>query len=213
MKSVRVRVLAAPAVAVLLLMASACSSSNNSSSTTAVTSTSLDLSTTSSEVPLTTPLAEVTTLAATTTTTTSETLDAVILANPKLTKFAAALKAAGLLGSLKSGNGPFTIFAPTDNAFAKLKPATMTTLLKAANKTKLTRLLRSHIVKGTVLIEELKNGSLSTINGKVIKVVVAGGHITLTDAQGNTSRVVQTDIVAANGVVHLVTAVFLPAGS
>jgi len=122
----------------------------------------------------------------------------------------AAVKAAGLVDTLK-GAGPFTVFAPTDAAFQKLekaKPGTIASLLKPENKSKLVGILTYHVVPGKVLaadVVKLKNGThVKTVNGKAIKVTNKHG------VKVNTSKVVKTDILCSNGVIHVIDTVLLP---
>ncbi len=119
---------------------------------------------------------------------------------------AAALTAAGLVDTLK-GKGPFTVFAPTDEAFAKLPKGTLEDLLKPENKAKLVSILTYHVVAGTVKAAEVvKHSSVATVEGKNIMITVTGGKVLLNGA----SNVVTTDIVASNGVIHVIDAVLLP---
>ena len=118
---------------------------------------------------------------------------------------AAALKAGGLIDALKS-KGPFTVFAPTDDAFAKLPAGTVETLLKPENKGKLVSILKYHVVKGIVKAENVvKLTSASTLNGQRASIKVAGGMVMLDNA-----RVVKTDIPCSNGVIHVIDSVILP---
>jgi len=119
---------------------------------------------------------------------------------------AAALTAAGLVDTLK-GKGPFTVFAPTDEAFAKLGKATLDDLLKPENKAKLVDILTYHVVPGTVKAAEvIKHSSVATVQGKAIAIKVTDGKVQLNGA----SNVVTTDIVAGNGVIHVIDTVLLP---
>lgn len=118
---------------------------------------------------------------------------------------AAALDAAGLVGTLK-GAGPFTVFAPTDAAFAKLPAGTVESLLKPENKAKLTRILTYHVVSGKVMAADaVKLTSAKTVSGDIAAVVVSGGSVTIDSA-----KVVKTDILASNGVIHVIDSVMLP---
>jgi len=118
---------------------------------------------------------------------------------------AAALDAAGLVGTLK-GPGPFTVFAPTDDAFAKLPAGTVENLLKPENKDKLTAILTYHVVPGTVMAGDVvKLEDAKTVNGKMLKVTVQGNVVMINDA-----KVTTTDIVASNGVIHVIDTVVLP---
>jgi uncharacterized surface protein with fasciclin (FAS1) repeats len=118
---------------------------------------------------------------------------------------AAALGAAGLVDTLK-GPGPFTVFAPTDAAFAKLPTGTVETLLKPENKDQLTAILTYHVVPGTVMAADVvKLNDAKTVNGKMINVKADGNTVMINDA-----KVTTTDIAASNGVIHVIDTVILP---
>ena len=114
---------------------------------------------------------------------------------------AAALGAAGLVDTLK-GKGPFTVFAPTDEAFAKIPKADLDALLK--DKAKLTAVLTYHVVAGKVMAADVKAGKVKTVQGSELTVTTAGG------VQVNGAKVVKTDIVADNGVIHVIDTVVIP---
>jgi uncharacterized surface protein with fasciclin (FAS1) repeats len=117
----------------------------------------------------------------------------------------AAVKAADLVGTLKSP-GPFTVFAPTDAAFAKLPAGTLSSLLQAENKPKLTAILTYHVVPGKVMAADVvKLNSAKTVNGQSVSIKVGGGQVLVDNA-----KVVQTDIECSNGVIHVIDAVILP---
>ena len=118
---------------------------------------------------------------------------------------AAALKAADLIETLK-GDGPFTVFAPTDEAFAKLPEGTIATLLKPENKDKLTAILTYHVVAGKVPAKDVvKIDSAKTVNGAKVSVDASS-----TGVKVNRSNVVKTDIMCSNGIIHVIDAVLLP---
>lgn len=117
---------------------------------------------------------------------------------------AAALKAAGLVETLK-GKGPFTVFAPTDEAFKKLPPGTLEDLLKPENKGKLVAILTYHVVSGKVLAADVKPGKVKTVQGSEATLMVMGKGVMIDKA-----NVVKTDVVASNGVIHVIDAVILP---
>ncbi len=118
---------------------------------------------------------------------------------------AAALKAAGLVDTLK-GAGPFTVFAPTDAAFAKLPASTLQDLLKPENKGKLAAILTYHVVPGEVTAAQAsKLNEAKTVNGAVLKVSMHDGKVMI-----NNADVVKPDIEASNGVIHVIDAVLLP---
>jgi transforming growth factor-beta-induced protein len=117
----------------------------------------------------------------------------------------AAVQAAGLVETLK-GPGPFTVFAPTDEAFAKLPAGTVENLLKPENKDQLVAVLTYHVVAGSVKAADVvKLTSAKTVNGADVKITVADGKVKVNDA-----NVVTTDIMATNGVIHVIDAVILP---
>ena len=114
---------------------------------------------------------------------------------------ATALGAAGLVDTLK-GKGPFTVFAPTDEAFAKIPKADLDALLK--DKAKLTAVLTYHVVPGTVMAKDVKAGKVKTVQGSELTVATAGGVMV------DNAKIVKTDIVADNGVIHVIDSVVLP---
>jgi uncharacterized surface protein with fasciclin (FAS1) repeats len=114
---------------------------------------------------------------------------------------ATALTAAGLVDTLK-GKGPFTVFAPTDDAFAKIPKADLDALLK--DKAKLTAVLTYHVVPGKVMAADVKAGKVKTVQGSDLTVTTAGG------VKVNDAHVVKADIVADNGVIHVIDTVVMP---
>ncbi|MCX6981477.1 MAG: fasciclin domain-containing protein [Verrucomicrobia bacterium] len=116
----------------------------------------------------------------------------------------AAVKAAGLVDTL-NGAGPFTVFAPTDEAFAKLPAGTVETLLKPENKEKLIAILTYHVLAGKVMAADVKTMAAKTVNGKEASIKVDGGKVTI-----GAANVVKTDIAASNGVIHVIDAVLIP---
>lgn len=114
---------------------------------------------------------------------------------------ATALGAAGLVDTLK-GKGPFTVFAPTDEAFAKIPKADLDALLK--DKAKLTAVLAYHVVPGKVMAKDVKAGQVKTVQGSSITVTTAGGVMV------DKAKVVKTDIAADNGVIHVIDTVIMP---
>jgi uncharacterized surface protein with fasciclin (FAS1) repeats len=118
---------------------------------------------------------------------------------------AAALNSAGLVKTLK-GSGPFTVFAPTDEAFAKLPAGTVDDLLKPENKAKLTAILTYHVVPGAVTSQQVtKLSEAKTVNGSMLKISVRNGQVMINDAD-----VMKPDIEASNGVIHVIDNVLLP---
>jgi|TARA_B110001454_G_scaffold194544_1_gene196177 uncharacterized surface protein with fasciclin (FAS1) repeats len=124
--------------------------------------------------------------------------------NDSFTTLVAAVKAAGLAETL-SGTGPFTIFAPTNEAFAKLPEGTVENLLKPENKAKLQAVLTYHVVSGKVMAADVKPGKVTTVNGASFTVKAAKGKVMVDGAS-----VVKTDIVGTNGVIHVIDSVILP---
>ncbi len=117
----------------------------------------------------------------------------------------AAVKAAGLVETLK-GDGPFTVFAPTDDAFAKLPAGTVEELLKPENRSKLQAVLTYHVVPGKVLAQDVvKLESAKTAQGSSVKISLKDGQPMVDNA-----RIVKTDIMASNGVIHVIDSVILP---
>jgi len=116
-----------------------------------------------------------------------------------------ALQAAGLADTLK-GKGPFTVFAPTDDAFSKLPAGTVESLLKPENKDKLRAILLYHVVSADVTAAQVvKLSSARTVNGQDLKISVNNGTVMVNDA-----TVVEADVVASNGVIHVIDTVLLP---
>ena len=118
----------------------------------------------------------------------------------------AAVKAADLVKTLKS-KGPFTVFAPTDAAFAKLPKGTLESLLKPENKKKLQDILTYHVVAAKVPAAKVASGKVKMVNGKNVNVKVDSGKVTV-----NKANVVKTDIFTSNGVIHVIDKVIIPKG-
>ena len=133
------------------------------------------------------------------------------------TTLVAAVKAAGLVETL-SGPGPFTVFAPTNAAFAKLPAGTVETLVKPENKDTLTSILTYHVVAGRMtgadIARAIKAGGgkamLTTVNGGTLTASMMGGKLMLTDAKGGKSMVTIANVMQSNGVIHVVDTVVLP---
>ena len=136
---------------------------------------------------------------------------------PDLKTLVAAVKAAGLVDTL-SGPGPFTVFAPTDDAFNKLPAGTVDTLVKPENKAMLAKILTYHVVAGKVTAKQLekmiKNGNgtavLATVEGGKLTATVSGTNIALTDEKGGTAIVTIPDEYQSNGIIHVVNSVLMP---
>lgn len=129
---------------------------------------------------------------------------AVASENGSFKTLVAAVKAAGLVETLQ-GKGPFTVFAPTDEAFAKLPAGTVESLLKPENKEKLVGILTYHVVPGKVMAADVKSGMVKTVNGKELTVKAWDGKVTVDGA-----KVVTADVAASNGVIHVIDTVVLP---
>ncbi len=133
------------------------------------------------------------------------------------TTLVAAVKAAGLAPILE-GKGPFTVFAPTNEAFQKLPAGTVDTLLKPENKAKLTKILTYHVIAGKLsaatLADEIKQGggkaTLKTVDGETLTAMTNGKMIMLKDHSGNTSTVTIADVNQSNGVIHVIDTILLP---
>ncbi len=134
----------------------------------------------------------------------SQDIVALATANGSFKTLTAALDAAGLTKTLQ-GKGPFTVFAPTDQAFAQLPKEALAELMKPANKAILIKILTYHVVPGNVLSTSLKTGKVKTVEGESVNVKVDPAGVTVNDA-----KVVQADIKASNGVIHVIDKVILP---
>ena len=133
------------------------------------------------------------------------------------TTLVAAVKAAGLVDTL-SGTGPFTVFAPTNEAFDKLPAGTVDTLLKPENKDQLVKILTYHVVAGRMTAKDLKKAikmgggkaTLKTVQGDPLVATFKDGKIMLTDEKGGMSTVTIADVIQSNGVIHVVDTVLMP---
>ena len=129
---------------------------------------------------------------------------AIAASNDSFKTLVAAVKAADLVSVLQ-GDGPFTVFAPTDEAFAELPEGTLESLLKPENKAKLQKILKYHVVPAKVMAADVKSGKVATAAGDKLTIKVADGKVHVDKA-----KVVKTDIVASNGVIHVIDSVVLP---
>jgi uncharacterized surface protein with fasciclin (FAS1) repeats len=133
------------------------------------------------------------------------------------TTLVAAVKAAGLVETLE-GAGPFTVFAPTNEAFDKLPPGTVDTLVKPENKAALVKILTYHVVSGRYtaadLMKMVKAGggtaTLTTVQGEPLTVTLKGHHLLIHDAKGDVAHVTIGDVIQSNGVIHVVDTVLMP---
>jgi len=146
-----------------------------------------------------------------------QTIVDVAVGNEDFSTLVTALKAADLVGALQ-GDGPFTVFAPTNDAFAKLDPNTLSSLLEAKNQKALANILTYHVISGkltaTDVVSALESGNgsvdLTALNGQVINVMQKDGKIWLKDLNGNYSEIVATDVMGSNGVIHVINSVVMP---
>ena len=136
----------------------------------------------------------------------SSTIVETAVATDALSTLVAAVTAADLVETL-SGDGPFTVFAPTNDAFSALPAGTVDTLLEPANREQLTSVLTFHVVAGKLLAADLSDGqTLTTVQGQTLTVKIDGATVTVNDVP-----VVKADVEASNGVVHVISGVLLPA--
>ena len=195
----KMRILGLAAVSAAALTAAACS--NNEAPATEPATPATDTAAMAPETPAATG-----------------TIVAVAQGNGDFSTLVSAVTAAGL-GETLSGPGPFTVFAPTNAAFDKVPAATRDQLMSPAGKADLTKILTYHVVPGRVdaatLTQQIQQGGgsaeLTTVQGgKLTARAGADGSVTLTDAKGNTARVVTTDVAATNGVIHAIDTVVMP---
>ncbi|MDU8884882.1 fasciclin domain-containing protein [Yeosuana sp. MJ-SS3] len=157
------------------------------------------------------------TLALSNTATAQETIVDVAVGNDDFSTLVTALKAADLVGALQ-GDGPFTVFAPTNDAFAKIDSNTLNSLLEVKNQKALANILTYHVVSGkltaTDVVAALKKGNgtveLKALNGQVLTVMKKDGKIWLKDTSGNYSEIIATDVNGSNGVIHVIDTVVMP---
>lgn len=129
---------------------------------------------------------------------------AVASGNADFTTLVSALRAADLVTALQ-GMGPFTVFAPNNAAFAKLPPGALEDLLKPENKKKLAGILKNHVIEGKVMAADVRSGAVKTLDGKKVEVAVENGKVGFGGA-----KVIGTDVVASNGVIHVIDTVVMP---
>jgi uncharacterized surface protein with fasciclin (FAS1) repeats len=134
----------------------------------------------------------------------TETIVEIAAGNPDFSTLVKAVQAAGLAETL-SGQGPFTVFAPTNKAFAALPKGTLAKLLKPGNRNLLRKVLTYHVVSGDLMAKDLRSGRVATVEGSRVKVRVRHGKVRV-----NKSNVVKADIDAKNGVIHVIDRVLLP---
>jgi len=139
------------------------------------------------------------------------------VSNKDFSTLVAALKAADLVGAL-SGEGPFTVFAPNNDAFSKIDAEALGNLLKPENVKSLSNILTYHVVSGKLMasdvVSALESGNgkveLTALNGQTITAVSRYGKIYLEDSQGNMSEIIATDVAGSNGVIHVISSVVMP---
>ena len=146
-----------------------------------------------------------------------ETIVDVAVGNKNFSTLVTALKSADLVGALQ-GNGPFTVFAPTNDAFAKIDSKTLNSLLEEKNQKVLSNILTYHVISGKLVASDVvaalnkNNGSveLKALNGQLITVMEKDGKIWLKDSKGNYSEISATDVMGSNGVIHVIDTVAMP---
>ncbi|MGC1205558.1 MAG: fasciclin domain-containing protein [Flavobacteriaceae bacterium] len=149
--------------------------------------------------------------------TAQKTIVDVAVGNEDFSTLVAALTAADLVGALQ-GDGPFTVFAPNNDAFAKIDSATLNSLLEPKNKEALSNILTYHVVSGKLaasdVVAALKKGKgkveLKALNGQTITVLQKDGKIWLKDQNNNYSEIIATDVMGSNGVIHVIDSVVMP---
>ncbi len=149
--------------------------------------------------------------------TAQETIVDVAIGNEDFSTLVTALKAADLVGALQ-GDGPFTVFAPTNEAFAKIDTETLSALLEVKNQKALANILTYHVISGKItatdVVAALKKGKgmveLKALNGQVLTVMQKDEKIWLKDTNGNYSEIIATDIMGSNGVIHVISTVVTP---
>jgi uncharacterized surface protein with fasciclin (FAS1) repeats len=132
-----------------------------------------------------------------------------VLANPDFSTLVTAIKAAGLV-QIPDGQGPFSVFTPTNETFAAWPAGSVRLLLQPANNSELTSILTYHVVPGSCTSSDLPGGSVKTVNGATISASKNGGHVDLTDGNGNVVQVTMAKTKASNGVIHMISGVLTP---
>lgn len=130
--------------------------------------------------------------------------------NEDFSTLVAAIEAADLVETL-SGEGPFTVFAPTNEAFAKVPEATLNALLEPANQETLAKILTYHVIAAEVLSTDVEPGTVTTVEGSDLTIEVDGESVVLIDGKGNRVNVTAVDIEGSNGVIHVIDGVLIPA--
>ncbi len=198
-KSVRSIGLTAMLAIVVGLTATACNNTDTSQPNASQPNASQPNASQPTSAPVATPIAA-------THTAQPGTIVEVAAGNPSFTTLVTAVKAAGLAETL-SGKGPFTVFAPTNEAFAALPKGTLEKLLKPENREALKKVLTYHVVSGDLMAQDLKSGKVATVEGSTVAVKIAGKTVSVNDAS-----VVKADVDTSNGVIHVIDKVLIPAG-
>jgi uncharacterized surface protein with fasciclin (FAS1) repeats len=204
------RISLATSVVLTGVLLAACGSSSSSTATTAKPAATTTATTTAATMaPATTTAATMSasTMSASTMVPASGDIVAVAAGNTDFSTLVAAVKAAGLVETLQ-GAGPFTVFAPTNEAFAKLPAGLVDKLLKPENKAVLVKILTYHVLASKVMAADVKPGNATTVEGDPIAITVASGKVQL----NGSTNVVATDVAASNGVIHVIDSVLLPPG-
>ncbi len=182
--------------AAAMVALAACGSSATDSATSSAASAASQASSAAASAMASSPAAS----------TASGDIVAVASANPTTSTLVKAVSAAGLAGTLQ-GAGPYTVFAPTDDAFAALPAGVLDKLLLPQNKAALTQILTYHVVPGEVMSTDIKPGPVKTVEGQDVVITTDGGVV-----KDNDATVSKADIDASNGVIHLINKVLLPPG-
>jgi len=140
---------------------------------------------------------------------TEMTIAEVVADSPDFSTLLTAVEAADLAETL-SGEGPYTVFAPTDEAFAALPEGTLDSLLEPSSKDDLAGILTYHVVAGEIMAADVEPGEVPTVNGGSFTISTQDGGVVITDGTGGEAQVVTTDVPASNGVIHVIDAVLLP---
>ncbi|MCB9413386.1 MAG: fasciclin domain-containing protein [Actinobacteria bacterium] len=194
MRTTKIRVTFIGLAAAASLTLAACGSDSSSEETASASPAATSAAATASESPSAMASDEAST----------SDIVGVASANPTTTTLVTALDAAGLVEALQAP-GPFTVFAPTDDAFAALPEGVLDKLVQPANKDALTKILTYHVVEGAVPSSEVTDGDVPTLEGQSITLSTAGGGVTV-----NGATVTTPDVEASNGVIHLIDQVLLP---
>jgi uncharacterized surface protein with fasciclin (FAS1) repeats len=137
------------------------------------------------------------------------TIAEVVADSPDFSTLLTAVEAADLAETL-SGEGPYTVFAPTDEAFAALPDGALDSLLEPSSKDDLAGILTYHVVAGEIMAADVEPGEVPTVNGESFTISTQDGGVVITDGTGGEAQVVTTDVPASNGVIHVIDAVLLP---